>query len=179
MPSLVSVRVCVASGAGARRARDLRHSEVEQLDARLREHDVGGLQVAVDDAVPVGLVKRVANLGCVFERAGQWQRSPLQPGLERLAIDVLHDEVVDAVLDPHVIQRADVRMIEAGDDVRLAPEALLTIRVIRELPGKCFDGDRAVQACIDGTIDLAHAAGGDQRLYFVGAEDTSNQPAGH
>jgi hypothetical protein len=47
------------------------------------------------------------------------------------------------------------------------------------LPGKCLDGDRAIQARIDGTIDLAHAAGGDQRLYFVGAKNTSNQPAGH
>ncbi len=80
---------------------------------------------------------------------------------------------------PDVVERADVRMIEAGDDARFAPEALLTIRVIRELPGKRLDGDGAVQACIDGTIHLAHAAGGDQRLHFVGAEDTSNEPAGH
>jgi hypothetical protein len=86
---------------------------------------------------------------------------------------------MDAFRDSYVIQRADVRMIETGDNVRLAPEALLTFRVVGKLPGKCFDRDGAVQTRIDGTIDLAHAPGGDQRLYFVGAEDTSNQPVGH
>ena len=37
---------------------------------------------------------------------------------------MLHDEVMDAVLHPDVVERADVRMIQAGDNPGFALEAL-------------------------------------------------------
>ena len=45
-----------------RRAACLRQAEVEQLDARLRQHHVAGLEVPVDDPLPVRLVERVGDL---------------------------------------------------------------------------------------------------------------------
>ena len=44
-------------------ARQLREAEVEQLRARLRQHHVAGLQVAVDHALPVRGRQRVRDLG--------------------------------------------------------------------------------------------------------------------
>ena len=45
-----------------------------------------------------------------------------EPVLERLAFEALHDEEVDAVLAADVVERADVRVIEAGDDLGFALE---------------------------------------------------------
>ena len=45
-------------------------------------------------------------------------------GLERLAFEQLHDEVLDAVLVSDVVEGADVRMGEAGDRLRLSLEPL-------------------------------------------------------
>jgi len=52
----------------------LRQTEVEELDAPLREHDVGRLQIAVDDALAMRLVERVGNLGPVAKRQIERQR---------------------------------------------------------------------------------------------------------
>ena len=41
---------------------ELRQAEVEQLHARLRQHHVARLQIAVDDAVPMRLVERLGDL---------------------------------------------------------------------------------------------------------------------
>ena len=40
----------------------LRQAEVEELRSRLRQHDVAGLEVAMDDARAVRLVERVGDL---------------------------------------------------------------------------------------------------------------------
>ena len=40
----------------------LRQPEVQQLRAGLRQHDVGGLEIAMDDALAVRLVERVGDL---------------------------------------------------------------------------------------------------------------------
>src|SRR5215471_256628 len=83
---------------------------------------------------------------------------------------MLHHEILDAVLTADVVQRADVRMIEARDRFRLALEPLLEIEVARDVIGQDFDRDGALEARVACTVDLAHAAGADQRENLVGAE---------
>lgn len=48
------------------RIAELRQAEIQDLDPRPREHDVAGLQVPVDDALPVGLGQRVRDVNGVL-----------------------------------------------------------------------------------------------------------------
>ena len=60
----------------------------------------------MDNALAVRRVERVQDFASGFQRFPERHRP-----MERLAIDVFHDEVVR----PHVVDRADVRMIQCGD----------------------------------------------------------------
>ena len=57
------------------RASQLGQAEVEELGARLRQHDVARLQVAVDDAVAVRLVEGVRDLDAVAQHLIGRQRA--------------------------------------------------------------------------------------------------------
>ena len=57
------------------------------------------------------------------------------PRGQRLAFQVLHHQEVDAVLVADVVQRADVRMVQRGDGLRFALEALLHLGVLRKCGG--------------------------------------------
>ncbi len=46
-------------------------------------------------------------------------RSAIDPSLEGLALEILHDQVLSRALGPDVVQRADVRVLKLGDDLRL------------------------------------------------------------
>ena len=59
-------------------------------------------------------------------------RTP-QLGATRLALQMLHDQEVDPVLVPHVVERADVRVVQAGDGLGFALEPLLQRRVSRDV----------------------------------------------
>jgi len=54
----------------------LARAEVEELRPRLREHDVGRLQVAVDDAVPVGRREGGGDLDVRAEHSSSRERPP-------------------------------------------------------------------------------------------------------
>jgi len=73
----------------------------------------------MDDAGPVGRVERVGDLDGDLERLIERERAPRQARVERLALQVLHDEIRDRLpcacrrgVLAHVVQRADVRVIE-------------------------------------------------------------------
>src|SRR6266536_887408 len=51
-----------ARSPGGRGKKNLRETEVEQFDARLRQHHVSGLQVPVNDSLPMRLLQRVRDL---------------------------------------------------------------------------------------------------------------------
>ena len=164
-------RLLLRGVVGAERLRlVLRQAEVEHLRPRLREHDVARLEIAMDDAEAVRGVERAGDVDRHAERLAQRQRPARDRVGERLPFEVLHDQVVDAVLMADVVERADVRMVQPRDRARLAVEALAQLRARGEMRGQDLDGDVAVETRVAGAIDLAHAAGAERGDDFVGTE---------
>src|SRR5262245_4003647 len=134
-------------------------AEVHQLRPRLGLHDVARLEVTVDDASPMRLVGRVRDLDADPQRLVPRQRTLLQSILQRLALEQLHDDVIGAVLMADVVEHADMRMVQRGDDTSLPLEAGAQVRVGREVRGEDLERDAALQAGIPRPIHLAHAPG--------------------
>ena len=105
--------------AGADFLLQLRQAEIQQLRPRLGEHDVAGLEVAVRDAFAVRLVQRVGDLDGVLQYLLDRQRTFLQALRERLAFEIFHHQKINSVLMADVEERADVRMVQAGNDLGL------------------------------------------------------------
>ena len=141
-----------------RRRHRLRQPEVEQFHAGLRDHHVAGLQVPVHDPLPVRFVESVGDLDsvaqCLLERQGSLEK-PLR---HRLALQVLHDQVLGVAFATHVMQRADVRVRELRDRLRLAFETLAGLGRRREMRRQHLDCDRPVQPRVARPIDLPHSA---------------------
>ena len=151
----------------------LRQTEVQQLRAHLREHDVAGLQIAMDDARPVGSVESRRDLDRNGERLADRDRALRQPIGERLAFEVLHDEVGCPGLFADVVQRTDMRMVELGNRAGFAIEALTRLRVGRKGRWEDLDGDGAIEPRIAGFVHLSHSTRADQRQDLVRAESGS------
>ena len=156
--------------------RRAREAEIEQLRARARQHHVARLQIAVDDAVAVRAIERVGDLGRVADDLVGRQRPARQPRGQRLALEVLHDQEGDAVLLADVVEHADVRVVQRPDDAGFAVEALAELRVGGELRRQDLDRDLAIEAGVDGAVDLPHASGGDGGNYFVGTQPGAGEP---
>ncbi len=162
----------------SRRFDSLHQPEIEQrgvwralstLPSR-RQHHVPRLQISMHEAVSVGLVERVRDLHGVRERLLDRQGSPCETLRERLAFEVLHDEKVGAFVGADVVQRTDVRVIEARDRLCLALEALAERRIRCDVWREDLDGDGATEPGIPGSIDLPHPAGSQSRLDLVRSE---------
>ena len=92
------------------------------------------------------------------------------PLLQRLAVQILHHQVVDAVLLPDVENGADVRVAQRGQRFGFTLEALLQGWIARDVQAQDLDGDVPVEPRIVRPIHLAHATGLDQRLDAIGTE---------
>ena len=100
----------------------LGEAEVEDLDLALRgQLDVRGLEVAVHDALLVGLLEGLGDLHRDGDRFVDGDRPPLQPLREVLAFHQLHGDEVDR--SPTIEARAleavevrDVRMVQGGEE---------------------------------------------------------------
>jgi hypothetical protein len=70
---------------------------------------------------------------CYLDRDPQYvverQGTAPQPVCKGLALEVFHDQKCGAVMIAHVVQRADVRMVQFRDRVRFALEACSELRV--------------------------------------------------
>ena len=161
-------------GAGLRH---LGEAEVEQLHARPGQHDVPGFEVAVHDAAAVRGIERSGDLGAEGEHLVDGQRPFPQPVGERLALEVLHDQEVDAVLVSHVEEGADVGVLEARDRLGLALQPLLELGAVRQVRGQHLDRDRALEPGVAGAVHLAHAAGAGGLFDSIRAELGSGDEA--
>ena len=113
------------------------------------------LQIPMHDPLPVRLVQGICNLNGNLKSLVEWECALLQSLCQRLPVEILHDQKVDAVLLTDIEDWADVWMAEPRDRLRLSLEPLLEIRVIGHMLGQDLDGDGAVQAGVTGFVDLA------------------------
>ena len=91
-----------------------------------RPHDdVVRLDVAVDDPVAVRERERAEDLPRVVDRDRDRRRAVADEQLlERPPVEVLHRDVVSALGPAAVEDRDDVRVVQPGRALRLAPEPL-------------------------------------------------------
>ena len=163
----------LAGGGDSReRARALGQPEVAEVavlaTAGLRDEDVRGLDVAVDEALLVRGVERLGDLGEELDRALRLERTVLRDELGEVgALDVAHGEEEHAVLLARLVDGDDVRVVERGGDPRLAQEALAEALVLGELGRDHLERDLAPETLLLGAVDRAHAAAADERLDVV------------
>ncbi len=106
-------------------------AEVQELDARLGQHDVGGLQVSVNDSLPMRLVEGIGDLGGKAQKLLGWDPAAREAVGKRFSFEKLHDEEGRAVLLAHVEEPADVGMGELRDRLGFALEALTKLGAVR------------------------------------------------
>ena len=115
----------------------------------------------------VRALQPLANFNPVFQNLLGRQRSLAQAIGQRLAFQTFHHQEVHAILMPHIVQRANVGMVQRRDGARLAIEALLGFRIFRQMAGQNFNRDNTVEARIFRAVHLSHAARAQRRLNFV------------
>src|SRR6185437_6776611 len=156
-------------------ARRLREAEVHDLHlAVLRDEDVGGGDVAVDDLERLAVALELVGVGEALADApgdvdGRLDRDG--PGelarvvhhrLQIRAVDVLHDDEVRPVTDADVEDADDVGMREVRGEARLVEEHGDELLFLAELRQDALDRDLLSEALDAGALgdeDLRHAAG--------------------
>ena len=161
----------------ARLAGGERDAEVGHQRLAVVDQDVLGLDVAVDHAVPVGVVQRRSDFG--GDPDGLRHRELLlagEPVAERLALDEGHDVEQVAVGLARVEQRQDVRVLEVGRESDLGQEALGPDDG-GELRAQDLERHGAAVAKILRQVHRGHAARADLALETVAGLKRSLKPA--
>ena len=119
---------------------------------------------------PDPLVRRAGDLDRVRDGLGDRQPSEAPDALlERLALDVLEDDVRHPVVLARVDDLDDVRVVELRDRPRLAPEALELVGVVGDVAVHELHRDLALQDRVERPVDRGHAAGPDLGVEAVPA----------
>src|SRR4029078_998094 len=94
------------------------------------------------------------------------------PG-QRLALEELHHQEVAVFVTADIVDNTDVRMIQAGERLRLAFESGSRVRRIRDGLEQYLDRNRTFQTRITGFVDFSHATGANALDDFVVTESRS------
>jgi hypothetical protein len=142
---------------------EARKAEVEHLHApALGQHHVPRLDVAVHDAVLVGVGERLGHLLRDRQRLLGCERPLAQALGERPAPHVLHRDVrrlrPARIRLAHVVDHGDVRVRERRGHARLAHESGRRLPVAGGRRRESLERDQPVQSRVLGEPDLAHGS---------------------
>jgi len=124
----------------------------------------------MDHSAAVRFFETLADFNPVLQHllGRQWPFPEAVP--QSLPFQKLHDDEVDSVLTPHIVEMTNVGMTQARNGSRFAFEALLGSRVVREMDGENLDRHRAFQSCVTGAVHLTHPPGAQRRLNLIRPE---------
>ena len=131
------------------------------------EQDVLRLDVAMYHAVPVRVLERVGGLRCDPERRvhGKLLVS-IEPVPQRLALDERHREPELPRRFARIVDRQDVRMLQAGGEPDLALEPLRT-EGVAEVRMEHLEGDGTVVPEVVRQVHRRHTAPAELALDAV------------
>jgi len=162
----------VAGGRQPRLAEQAGDAEVRELDRSVvGDQQVGGLDVAVDDAAVVGVLQRGADCDAHFGRfapvkmpAGQ------QFVLQAAAVDVFHRVEEPPFFLAESEQADDVRMVQLAKRFDFYFESLAEPRIVMEPGRQDLDRHRLLGLQIDALVDHSHPTPPERSQDAVGAE---------
>lgn len=154
----------VGDGAG--------ESHVGQFrNAFLREHDVLGLYVAVDEASLVRVLKRFSDLEYDIRCFSFAEFTVLSNDVvDRRSIHIFHDEIVKLTGLTDIERLHDIGMIEAGGGLPFFVESLNELDVRAEFLGENFDCDGTIERELAGKVHGCHGPGAEFSLDFVAGD---------
>ena len=114
----------------------------------------------MDEAAGVSRAESATDLDRVGGRLVERQpaRGGVDSVLERLAVDVLEDDVGPTAVLAGIDHRDDVGMGDLGDGAGLAAEALDLVGLVGDLAMQDLCGDPALERLIAREVDGGHAA---------------------
>ncbi len=116
----------------------------------------------MDDAGGVGLAEAVGHLDPDVEERSNGHRTRLEQRAQRSPFDELQDDEKNPVRGPELVERDDVRMVEAGDGIRLLLEAAAALGVRGDGGGQHFEGHLAPELEVARAVDLPHPSRAQQ-----------------
>src|SRR5437868_6948314 len=124
----------------------------------ISDEDVCRLDIAVHDAFRVGGIERVRNIDRERHQQIEVERTVADQVFESLPLEILHGDEGAAVLFPNVINRADVRMIQARGGLSFAAKAGEQMLVGSDVLGKELERDEAAKTGVFSLEDHSHPA---------------------
>ncbi len=135
----------------------LGQAEVDDLDLVAgADHQVGRLDVAMDDAVLVGVMQAGEQLGGEVGGSGEIERAAVDSVGQGFAVVVAHDEddlAVGELFD--VMDAADVGVVEDRGGARLLKQTVLLRRVGEHGRSEGLERDEAMEKEVFGLVDDA------------------------
>ena len=168
----------VADGL-ALRAREAGDAKIHHFNGTVRQqHDVLRFDVAVDDALGMGMLQRPQHLGGKIHRLfpGQGAAALLEILFKRDAVDVFHDDILQPVGDRNIIHLDDVRVAEDRDRLGFIFETADEFLVIQKFFFEHLDRNGVAGLFVHAAVDVGHTAHADQALDQIPAvQSSSNQ----
>ena len=159
--------------------REFGQAEVEDLGVTpIRDKDVRGLDIAMNDAFGVRGIERIGDLDTQRKQRVHFHGTTADAVLQRLAFQKLHRNEGSPVLPTDVIDCADVGVIKRRRGLRLALESGKGLRIPGYILRQELECDETVETSVLGLIDDTHPAAAELLHYAVVRNPCSNHDLG-
>src|SRR6266850_5738912 len=137
----------------------LRQSEIQKFSLpALIQHDICRLDIAMQQMNRMSRIQRPGKLQADIKNLSDLDTAPPQHRLQGFALDVFHrDEWPLVFAFTHLIDGADIWMIEARRDLGFRLEAQAMVRITRQFCGHQFQRDEPIQTAVLREKDFPHA----------------------